>query len=71
MINEEFGNIVKMPSLFGKPEMIFSYNDSDNETLLRNESTKPYRYSFEPMKYFREKIRPDVYGGEYGSIASE
>ncbi|KAL7045081.1 hypothetical protein ACKWTF_002150 [Chironomus riparius] len=71
MINEEYGNIVKMPSLFGKPEMIFSYNDSDNETILRNESKKPYRYSFEPMKYFREKIRPDVYGGEYGSIASE
>ena len=70
-MNEEYGNIVKMPSLFGKPEMIFSYNDSDNETLLRNESSKPHRYSFEPLKYFREKIRPDVYGGEYGSIASE
>ncbi|XP_070496647.1 cytochrome P450 CYP12A2-like [Chironomus tepperi] len=70
-INEEFGNIVRMPSLFGKPEMIFSYNDTDNETLLRNESSKPYRYSFEPLKYFREKIRPDVYGGEYGSMASE
>ncbi|KAG5674776.1 hypothetical protein PVAND_004726 [Polypedilum vanderplanki] len=70
-LSKEYGNIVIMPAMLGKPEIVFSYSDHDNETILLNEGNFPNRYSFEILKYFRETLRPDVYGGEYGSVASE
>jgi cytochrome P450 family 12 len=70
-LNKEYGNILIMPAMLGKPEIVFTYSDHDNEAILVNEGTWPNRYAFEILKYFREKLRPDVYGGEYGSVASE
>jgi hypothetical protein len=35
LLREDYGTVVKFPSLFGKPEMICSYNVDDAEKVKK------------------------------------
>ncbi|KAG5667203.1 hypothetical protein PVAND_015194 [Polypedilum vanderplanki] len=65
----EFGNIFKLPAMFGKPEMIFIYKADDFETTSRAEGALPIRMSFDTLKYYRATKQSEVYA-EYGSLAT-
>lgn len=56
--------------MFGRPELLMSYDVNDAEKLFRFEGTFPYRRGIETLNHYRVKVRPDIYG-EYGSLLSE
>lgn len=68
-LREEFGDIYRLPAVFGQKTLVTTYNADDVEVIHRNEGTYPYRRALETMKHFRENIRSDVY--EVGGLVNE
>ncbi|KAG5671495.1 hypothetical protein PVAND_001689 [Polypedilum vanderplanki] len=69
MFYKEYGCIVKMPGLFGQPEMIFTFNADDFEKAFRAEGIWPVRFGIETLKHYRETMRPEIYT-EFGSLGT-
>lgn len=59
---EEYGDLFKLPALFGGVEFIASHNPNDFQTVFRTEGQWPERTTFQTLAYFRKKVRPDIYG---------
>lgn len=57
--------------MLGKPEMVFAYDVEGVIKLIRHETSSPFRYSLIVLDYIRKKVRPDIYGGEFASVATE
>lgn len=58
---DEFGDIYRLPGVFGQNSMVTTFNADDIELIHRNEGTYPYRPGNDTMTYFRKNIRSDVY----------
>lgn len=69
-ITAEFGQIAKLPALFGKPETVMTFNVEDVVKVFRTEGNFPVRLGMETLQHYRKNIRPDIYG-EYGSLITE
>lgn len=70
LMKSEFGNILKMKGMLGRPDMLMLYSPEDFETVFRNEGIYPIRPGLQTLHYYRKNLRPDIYG-EYGGLASE
>lgn len=69
-IISEFGDIMKMQGMLGKPDMLMCYNPVDFETVLRNDGIHPQRPAFQTLDYYRKSVRPEIFG-EYSGLLSE
>ena len=69
-VQNEYGNIVMLPPLFGRPQIVFAFNVEDNEKVFRFEGQFPIRRSLDTLAYYRKNLRPEIYG-EYGSLLTE
>lgn len=47
-----------------------TFNVEDAEKVFRFDGHYPYRREIETLSYYRNHLRPDIYG-EYGSLLSE
>lgn len=61
MMKAEFGDIYRIPGLFGANEMITTFNANDIEFVHRTEGVWPFRRGMETMLLYRQKYRSDVY----------
>lgn len=59
---EDYGDIFRFPGLFGGPEILFSFDPNDFETIFRTEGYWPDRIVLQTMIYYRSKVRPDIFG---------
>jgi cytochrome P450 family 12 len=69
-LQKDFGDIVQIPAMFGRPQILFSFNVENNEKIFRREGQYPIRRGLETLTYYRQNIRPDIYQ-EYGSLVVE
>jgi hypothetical protein len=69
-MRKEFGDIIKLSGLFGRPEMLLNFDVESSGKIYRFEGQHPFRRSLETLEHYRKKVRPDIYG-EFGSILSE
>lgn len=69
-MKSEYGDIIKIPALFGRPEMLMTFSVNDAENIFRFEGSYPFRRALETLAHYRSKVRPDIYG-EFGSLLSE
>lgn len=69
-MNQEFGEISVFPAMFGRPQMVMTFNVEDAEKVFRFEGQHPFRRTIDTLTHYRKNIRPDIYG-EYGSLLSE
>lgn len=69
-MRDEFGDIIVIPAMFGKPQFTTIFNITDIEKLFRFEGQFPYRRSLETLTHYRKNIRPDIYH-ESGDLISE
>lgn len=60
-MREEFGDFYRMQGLFGNPDSLTTFNAEDVEFVHRNEGSYPHRRGLQTLKYYREKIRPDIF----------
>lgn len=67
-LQEEYGDVVKFPGMFGRETLVFLYDADSVEKVFRNEGQYPDRRSFEFIQTFREKYRPDLFKGNGGLL---
>lgn len=68
LINEEFGDIVMIPAMMGRRDMVSIYDPNDIEMVYRTEGQWPHRRGMDTFEYFRLKMRPDVFKGIGGLL---
>lgn len=65
---KKYGNILKFPGAFGNPESVITHNPDHFATVYRTEGPWPEAPAFHTLKYYREKIRPDIFGEHIGLL---
>ncbi|XP_076646794.1 putative cytochrome P450 301a1, mitochondrial [Halictus rubicundus] len=66
---EEYGEIVKMEGLLGRPDMVFIYDANEIERIFRQEERMPYRPSMPSLNYYKHVLRKDFFRDNAGVIA--
>ncbi|XP_052864320.1 cytochrome P450 CYP12A2-like [Anopheles cruzii] len=69
-LREDFGDLVRIPGLMGKPDVVLSYKPADYEKVFRTEGIWPVRRTLDTFTYYRTKVRPEIFG-ETGGLANE
>ncbi|KFB35468.1 cytochrome P450 CYP12F2 [Anopheles sinensis] len=69
-MREDYGTIFKMPGMMGRRDMVMSFNPEDFEKVFRTEGVWPMRRGLDSMTYYRQKVRPEVFG-ELGGLVTE
>nr|ARO50443.1 cytochrome P450 [Chironomus tentans] len=64
---EEYGSIMTIPPMLGRPQFVITYNPEDFETVFRVEGNWPVRFGIESLSYYRTTKRPEIYG-DLGSL---
>ncbi|XP_055588799.1 uncharacterized protein LOC129741117 [Uranotaenia lowii] len=67
---KDYGDLVRMPGVLGRPDVVISFRPADYEKLFRTEGQWPNRRGLDSFIHYREKVRPDVFKG-YGGLLSE
>ncbi|CRL02886.1 CLUMA_CG015847, isoform A [Clunio marinus] len=71
-MQEEYGNFVKFPGLFGQRDLIFTLDPNDIETIFRHEGKFPIRRGLDTLEYYREVYRREWFGkGNTGLVPSQ
>ena len=60
-LKDELGTIYQLPGMFGQNEIVTTFDADDVEYMHRNEGTYPFRRGMETLKYYRSKVRPDIF----------
>lgn len=68
-LRREYGDLVLMPGMMGKPDLVVTYDAEDIAKLYRNEGQWPHRRSFDVFHYFRTHERPDLFKGIAGLLS--
>ncbi|XP_076619364.1 putative cytochrome P450 301a1, mitochondrial [Colletes latitarsis] len=66
---KEYGDIVKMEGLIGRPDMVFLYDANEIERIFRQEERMPYRPSMPSLNYYKHVLRKEFFRGNAGVIA--
>ncbi|KAH8307549.1 hypothetical protein KR044_001692, partial [Drosophila immigrans] len=70
-MRKDYGEIFRMPTLFGSDPLVTTYNPKDFEVVYRHEGIWPHRPGSDTMRYHREKYRKDFFQGVEGLIPSQ
>lgn len=62
-LQENYGNLVKIPGIFGDRDKLMCFDPKIYEIVYRTEGVWPFRRAFQTFEYFRTHLRPDVFGG--------
>ncbi|XP_050442824.1 probable cytochrome P450 49a1 [Adelges cooleyi] len=66
---KEYGDVVKIGKLLGRPDMVFLYDADEIEKVFRNEELMPHRPSMPSLNYYKHVLRKDFFGELAGVIA--
>lgn len=59
--HKKCGNLAVMKGFLGKPDFVMAYHPDDFAKVFRTEGIWPDRIALMAQKYYREKLRPDVF----------
>ncbi|CAD7090139.1 unnamed protein product [Hermetia illucens] len=68
---KQYGDIMRFPSLFGNPSIVFTHKPEHFEIVFRTEGQWPVRPVLDTIKSFRENIRSDIFGVHAGLLHSQ
>ncbi|CAB3359763.1 Hypothetical predicted protein [Cloeon dipterum] len=66
---EQFGPIVKLSNILGRPDMVFLFDADEIERVFRSEELMPLRPSMPSLNYYKHVLRRDLFGDTGGVIA--
>lgn len=69
-LRRKFGDVVKIPGILGRNDMLLTFDPVIFETVFRTEGPFPVRRGLETFIYYRKKVRPDVFR-DTGGLLSE
>ncbi|TDG46883.1 hypothetical protein AWZ03_006767 [Drosophila navojoa] len=70
-MRDDYGDIFRMPSIFGSDPVLTTYNPKDFEVVYRNEGVWPHRPGSDTLRYHREEFRRDFFDGVEGLIPTQ
>lgn len=59
VFQSDYGDLVRVPGLFGRPDVLLSFNPEIHERVFRTEGIYPIRTGLETFTYYRKNIRSD------------
>lgn len=69
-MRNDFGDIIRIPGLLGRTDMLLTYKPCIFEKVFRTEGPFPERRGLETFIYYRKKVRPEIFG-DTGGLLSE
>ncbi|KAG8035300.1 hypothetical protein G9C98_006746 [Cotesia typhae] len=67
---KQYGDIVKIEGLMGRPDMVFLYDADEIQKIFRQEEIMPHRPSMPSLNYYKHVLRKDFFKSNAGVIAS-
>nr|XP_018916684.1 PREDICTED: probable cytochrome P450 301a1, mitochondrial [Bemisia tabaci] len=58
----DYGKIVRLGGLVGRPDLLFVYDADEIEKVYRNEGATPFRPSMPCLVHYKSQIRKDFFG---------
>lgn len=68
-LHNQYGRIVKLAGLLGRPDMVFLFDADEIERVFRSEELMPHRPSMPSLNYYKHVLRKEFFGDEAGVIA--
>uniref|UniRef100_A0AAT9UVE0 Cytochrome P450 301B1 n=1 Tax=Maconellicoccus hirsutus TaxID=177089 RepID=A0AAT9UVE0_MACHI len=68
-LNQQYGDIVKIGGILGRPDMVFLYDADQIEKIFRGEDVLPFRPSMPSLNYYKHTLRKEFFGDTCGVIA--
>ncbi|KAF2885238.1 hypothetical protein ILUMI_20930 [Ignelater luminosus] len=65
---KEYGKIVKLSGLMGRPDLLFVYDPDEIEKVYREEGPTPYRPSMPCLVKYKSVVRKDFFGDLPGVV---
>ncbi|XP_055371510.1 uncharacterized protein LOC129605645 [Condylostylus longicornis] len=79
-LNQEYGDLVKIPGSFKQRDVVFAFNPDYSERIYRHDGIWPSRRGPETLSYYRHELRPEIFketgtllttnGEEWGKLRS-
>ncbi|XP_057340783.1 probable cytochrome P450 49a1 [Microplitis mediator] len=66
---KEYGDIVKIEGLMGRPDMVFLYDADEIHKIFRQEEIMPHRPSMPSLNYYKHVLRKNFFKNNPGVIA--
>ncbi|KAI8130705.1 putative cytochrome P450 12a5, mitochondrial [Lucilia cuprina] len=70
-LRTQYGDIFLVPGLFGKRDILFTYNPKDYQQVFRTEGLYPIRRGLDIIQYHRKELRKDVFKHAVGLVAEQ
>ncbi|XP_065211300.1 probable cytochrome P450 301a1, mitochondrial [Planococcus citri] len=68
-LHRQYGDVVKIGGILGRPDMVFLYDADEIEKIFRNEDVLPFRPSMPSLNYYKHTLRKEFFGDTCGVIA--
>uniref|UniRef100_A0A182MJR4 Cytochrome P450 n=1 Tax=Anopheles culicifacies TaxID=139723 RepID=A0A182MJR4_9DIPT len=68
---DDYGELMRINGMFGRPDIVLTFRPEDFEKVFRTEGVWPIRRSSETLSYYRKKVRPEVFGELSGLITTQ
>ncbi|KAF5274300.1 hypothetical protein FQR65_LT04418 [Abscondita terminalis] len=68
LLYTDYGNIVKLSGLIGRPDLLFVYDADEIEKVYRNEGPTPFRPSMPCLVKYKSVVRKDFFGDLPGVV---
>ncbi|XP_055923884.1 cytochrome P450 CYP12A2-like [Eupeodes corollae] len=68
---KDYGEIFMLPGLFGKRNVVFSFDPEDYQKVFRTEGIWPVRRGLDIVHYYRKILRADVFKHAAGLVAEQ
>ncbi|XP_055641942.1 cytochrome P450 12b1, mitochondrial-like [Toxorhynchites rutilus septentrionalis] len=70
-LRQDYGDLVRLPGVFGRADNIMSFSPDDFEKVFRTEGTWPVRRAIDTFVYYRRNVRQDVFKGLGGLVTEQ
>ncbi|CAH1160273.1 unnamed protein product [Phaedon cochleariae] len=68
LLYQDYGKIVKLSNLVGRPDLLFLYDADEIEKIYRQEGPTPFRPSMPCLVKYKSDVRKDFFGVEAGVV---
>ncbi|TGZ38315.1 Uncharacterized protein DBV15_00404 [Temnothorax longispinosus] len=68
MFYDEYGKIVRLSGLMGRPDLLFVYDADEIEKVYRLEGPTPFRPSMPCLVHYKSVVRKDFFGDLPGVV---
>nr|CAD7455929.1 unnamed protein product [Timema tahoe] len=68
LFHDQYGDIVKLSGLIGRPDLLFVYDADEIERAYRSEGPTPFRPSMPCLVHYKSSVRRDFFGDLPGVV---